>query len=81
MSQLQLIKESLKVTVNELNEAIVMRTSEGNFGFCNSLGQKILQPIAEEEYPNDEKLEQFMERLSSLDYLIQSSLNSNDMSE
>ena len=42
IGQLQLAKESLRVIVNELNEGIILRTPNGNFGFCNRLGRRVI---------------------------------------
>lgn len=66
MTQLTLAKESLKVIVNELNEAIILRTENGNFGLCNKLGLEILHPLVNKTFPNDDLFNRFLNRLSSL---------------
>ena len=73
MTQLTLAKESIKVIVNELNEAIVLRTEQGNFGFCNFLGLQILLPLAQKTYPEDVSFLQFLRKLNSFDYLLKNS--------
>jgi len=46
LGQLAVAKESLRVTVNNLNEAIIIRTQEGIIGYCNAHGLKIVKSIA-----------------------------------
>ena len=73
IGQLQLAKESLRVIVNELNEGIILRTEEGNFGFCNKLGLKLIEPVKQDLFPNDKQFDCFLNELSSFDHLLQSS--------
>lgn len=53
MSQAAIAKESLKVIVNRLNEAIFIKTSNGTIGYCNDTGIKIIRSISQGIFNND----------------------------
>ena len=44
MSKFSIAKESLKVIINQLNEAIILKNADGTLGFCNEIGIQLLKP-------------------------------------
>lgn len=81
VGQLTVAKESLKVIVNQLNEAIILKTEDGNIGYCNKLGISIIRPIARNYFRSESLLGKFLQRLSSMDYLLYISSKGRKMTE
>ena len=53
ISQAAIAKESLKVIVNRLNEAIIIKTSNGTIGYSNDIGINIIKSISHGIFNND----------------------------
>ena len=58
-----------------LNEALIVRTEDGNINFCNEIGLKLIKPISERVLKSEDKLESYFKNLRSMDYLNESSTN------
>lgn len=48
MSKFSIAKESLKVIINQLNEAIILKNADGTLGYCNEIGIQLLKPASSE---------------------------------
>ena len=44
-NQVVLCQENFEVIVNNLNNAIISKTTDGHFGYCNQLGLDIIKSI------------------------------------
>lgn len=69
MSQLSVAKLSLKVILNHLNEAIILRSEDGTIGYCNDLGLQLIRKVSKQTMHNDLKLNRFLTSLISMDFL------------
>lgn len=55
MNQLQVARLSMRVIMNNLNEAIFLRTEDGKLSYCNYLGVKIVQTVCTGLFDNDQQ--------------------------
>ena len=60
MSQLSVAKESYKVIVNQLNEAIILRMEDGNLGYCNRQGIRLIKPLTKGLFGTKYQLGKFL---------------------
>ena len=63
ISQQMLTKLSLKVIVNHLNQAIIIRSDTGRIVFCNHLGLNFIQLISGDLFETAQSKSLFFERL------------------
>ena len=49
---MQFTKLSLRVIVNHLNEALFLRTNDGQLGFCNNLAIKMIKGTCASNFDN-----------------------------
>ena len=71
-------KLSLKVVVNSLNEALILRTEDGNIGYCNSQGLRIMKLLSHGLFQNKNKLNKYLDGLISMDFLTLNFFNRNE---
>ena len=43
--------------VNNLNEAIFLRTGDGIIGYCNDLGLRYIRSISDDIFPDEQNLD------------------------
>lgn len=68
-TQLSVAQISLKKVVNHLNEAIILKNKEGNIGFCNDLGIRLIHKVASGAFTNEKSFTSFLARINSMDFL------------
>jgi hypothetical protein len=71
MALLQVAKQSLKVTMNHLNEGLFIRSEDGTIGYCNELGIKLVDRVCREVFPKIQTLNRYYQHLRSMNFLSQ----------
>lgn len=75
VSELQIAKLSLKVIMNHLNSALIIRQEDGTIGYCNKLGLNIIEKACQGVFPSESKLKRYLSQLTSMDFLTQNFFN------
>lgn len=75
VAELQIAKMSLKVIMNHLNSALILRQEDGTIGYCNQLGLKIIEKACQGVFPSESKLKRYLNQLTSMDFLTQNFFN------
>lgn len=78
INQLSIAKINLKVMINHLNEALILRTEDGRVGYCNNLGLQFISSIASKVFDEEESKRSYLTRLTSLDFMTQSIFKKKD---
>ena len=71
LSQLTVVKMSLKVIVNHINQAIILKTEKGSIGFCNDFGLSLVKTISNQLFQDDEQLDEHFINLQSINLLVE----------
>ena len=66
---------NLKVIINNLNQAIILKTEDDNIGYCNDFGLSIVHSISENLFENDNRVKKYIEQLGSMDFLMQNAFS------
>ena len=62
-------KLSMRVIVNNLNQALFVRSEHAKLIYCNNLATDIVQSICSNHFKNDNSIERYISRLGSMDNL------------
>ena len=54
LSKLTVVKMSLNLIVNHINQAVILKTESGSIGFCNQIGLSFIKTISDNIFPNDD---------------------------
>ena len=57
--------------MSQLNEALILRTTDGSIRYCNEFGLKLIEPISRNVLKTDAKLDSYFKTLRSLDFFNQ----------
>ena len=74
---MQVTKLSMRVIVNHLNEALFLRTEDGQLGYCNELAAKILYQGSKHLFDSDSQIKNYLNCLGSSDILLQNQFSQN----
>ena len=69
LCQLQVAKFSMRAIVNHLNEALIVRTEDGQLSYSNDLGIRIFEKACEDVFRNQSSMHRYLNRLKSMDFL------------
>lgn len=60
INQLSVAKLSLKVIMNNLNQAVILRTEDGKIGYCNLIGLHFVKQVSQGTFENDWALKKYL---------------------
>lgn len=75
LTQMQVAKLSMRVIINQLNEAIFVKSEDGHLCYSNHLGLKILDKTCIDIIENRKQRKRYLNRLSSMDFLTKNFFN------
>ena len=74
-------KSSLNVIVNHINDAVILRTEDGNISYCNHLGLSYIKSVSDGIFNSESSLKKFFENIGSMDLLLQRVFGNLEMEE
>ena len=66
---------SLEVIINHLNQAIILKTENGNVGYCNDVGLSFIRSIAEKLFEGNLEIGKYLDKLGSMEFLMNSAFS------